>query len=74
MKIIKVSNVQAHCAKHGFTDHKEYVKADGTIVYKCLLCYRERPYNYPIYGRQSPEFKKPATDEHNEHQYGRYVA
>lgn len=49
----------------------EYIKEDNTVVYKCLLCYREAPYQYPIYGRQQPNLK---VKREKKVQYGREVA
>lgn len=72
MRIIKSERVHAYCQKHQrTTEHMEYFKEDGSYVYKCLECYKERPYNYPVYGRQSPklELERPKNQ-----QIGRVVA
>jgi hypothetical protein len=74
MKIKQANKVQTTCLKHGFCDHWEYVKEDGKIVYKCTLCYKEKPYAYPLYGKQVAQFKDKPKPETEPQQYGRLVA
>lgn len=71
-KIKQANRVNAYCLKHErTTEHMEYIKDDGTYVYKCMECYHELPYAYPVYGRQQPKLDIPKREEPK---YGRCVA
>lgn len=72
-RIKQANKVQTTCPKHGFVEHWEYIKDDGSIVYKCSLCYKEAPHRFPIYGRNQPSCTPRKLDE-SKFQYGRQVA
>jgi len=75
-QVIKSEIVTAFCYKkgHGYCEHVEYTKKDGTKKYVCRLCKSETPYAYPIYGRQSPSVSPRSIDTSTPDQYGRQVA
>lgn len=71
-RILKTETVYLYCKKcKSMEEHRVYLKADGTEIKHCLRCRHERTYEFPVYGRQQPDFNIP---EQQEHVFGRNVA
>ena len=75
-KVIKSEIVTAFCHKkgHGYCEHVEYLRQDGTKKYVCRLCKADTPYAYPVYGRQQPKASTRQLDDSEPQSYGRTVA
>lgn len=74
-RIVKSERVGLYCEKHKqITEHMVYLKDDGKEVIRCLECSHEKPYAYPLYGRQTPKVSTRVLEESKPQQYGRQVA
>lgn len=70
-RVVKSEIVTAFCQKHKMCEHIEYTRQDGTKKYVCRFCKSDAPYQYPVYGRQSPKLDMPQKEKQT---YGRIVA
>lgn len=75
MKILKTETVWLYCQTHKeMTEHRIYLKKDGTEVKHCIKCRHENPLTHEIFGRQQPTLDIKKKDIQKQQSYGRQVA